>query len=63
MAGQESGAAVGVDYTHAMTACKKRTMMGKDLKFIDNMIKKTISLPVKKKRRETYDIDKAREND
>jgi hypothetical protein len=63
MAGQESGVDVGVDYTHAMTACKKRTMIDRNLKFIDNMIKKTISLSVKKKRRETYDLDKAREND
>lgn len=49
MAGKEPGTAVGVDYTHAVTACKKRTMRGKDLKFIDNMINKQYRCQLKEK--------------
>lgn len=30
---------VGVDYTHAVTACNKRTMMDKDLELHDNIKK------------------------
>jgi hypothetical protein len=53
---------VGVDYTHAVTACKKRIMMGKDLKFSNNMIKNNIVVR-EEKRRETYALDKACEID